>query len=283
MNLKLLKLKRKLILRFSLYSVCLFAVSVLITSCCKSFCWPPPVENASDVMNLDPSVTWIRARNLPDDDIYSLSTRKNIEILDFWGGWVTSELRLTDKGLKNLADINLPKLDRLELGYCDHISDKGLYYISQMDQIKSLYFIAFSNFSSTGICYLANMANIQSVCFDTGTAINDEDLKCLSKMNLELLTIHSNGGVTNKGLECVSNMTKLKSFYVYGDCDKVTDEGLDSLSKMKQLKILALPCNPNITDMVIVRLKQALPDCDIKIDRHSDEKKCPTGGQGNLN
>jgi hypothetical protein len=218
-------------------------------------------------MNLDPSVTWIRACGLSDDDIYSLSTRKNIEILDFCGGWTG----LTDKGLKNLADLNLPKLDRLELRYCNHISDEGLYYISQMEQIKSLYFGWYNGFTNAGLSHLSNMDRLSELCFQECKEINDEGLKYLSKMkSLRLLTTQGSEDITDNGLKYISHLENLESFYLYGNYNKVTDKGLGYLSEMKQLKILVLPDSPYITDSAIRKLNLALPSCDIRINRHSN-------------
>lgn len=248
----------------------LVSLAFLLTSCCASFYWPDPVCDASDVMNLDPSVTWIRARGLSDNDIHSLSTRTNIERLDFWGGWAVEELRLTDEGLKNLAGIKLPKLDRLELGYCDHISDKGLYYISKMDQIRSLYFVEYNRFSNAGLKHLSNMNELSELIFQGGKSIDDKGLKYLSKIkSLRLLTIQGSKDITDNGLEHISHLGNLESFYLYGDDNKVTNKGLGYLSEMKQLKVLVLPFSPYITDSDIIKLKLALPSCDVRINKHS--------------
>lgn len=267
MALKSLKLSRIFTLKILLCFMFITQILLFLSSCCKSFYWPPPVKNASDVMNLDPSVTWIRACGLSDDDIYSLSTRKNIEILDFCGGWTG----LTDKGLKNLADLNLPKLDRLELRYCNHISDEGLYYISQMEQIKSLYFGWYNGFTNAGLSHLSNMDRLSELCFQECKEINDEGLKYLSKMkSLRLLTTQGSEDITDNGLKYISHLENLESFYLYGNYNKVTDKGLGYLSEMKQLKILVLPDSPYITDSAIRKLNLALPSCDIRINRHSN-------------
>jgi hypothetical protein len=40
--------------------------------------------------------------------------------LDFAEGYVGGTIPLTDKGLKILADLHLPKIDALELGHCNN-------------------------------------------------------------------------------------------------------------------------------------------------------------------
>jgi len=110
-------------------------VVLSVPSCGK---WPPIVNTKEDIQRLATSEPSIRARGLPDRDIPSLARLKELRILDFSGGNAVMPARITDKGLAELAKLDLPQLETLTLGWCDNITDAGLAHIGRMQTINWL-------------------------------------------------------------------------------------------------------------------------------------------------
>jgi hypothetical protein len=102
---------------------------------------------------------------------------------------------------------------------------------------------------------------------DSRDLITDVALASLSKVgSLESLGLYY-GKFTDKGLEHLSGLPKLKSLAI-PNCRTFTDAGLEHLSKLSHLEHLDLR-RGSFSDAGLERLKEALPNCDIKADVRS--------------
>ena len=111
-------------------------ILLLIASGCGK--WPPSVETRDDIRRLPASEPSICARGLADQDIPALARFRNLRFLDFSGGNAVKEAKITDAGLAELAKLDLPHLETLQLGWCNNITDAGLIHVGQMQTITGL-------------------------------------------------------------------------------------------------------------------------------------------------
>jgi hypothetical protein len=96
------------------------------------------IRSATDLQDRDKSMTSLSIRSLSDAGILQLDSFKGLTSLDFYAGWGIEEAKLTDAGLKNISEMNLPKLEMLMLGYCKKITDYGMQYVARIKNLKYL-------------------------------------------------------------------------------------------------------------------------------------------------
>ncbi len=58
---------------------------------------------------------------------------------------------------------------------------------------------------------------------------------------------------------------------ILGEADQITDEGLQTLGKLKRLKVLRMDLARHMTPAGIEELKDSLPNCEIEIRGNPDE------------
>src|SRR5262245_36109854 len=125
------------------------ALGVLLLLCgCGS--WPPIVDSKRDIHRLSTSEPSVRARGLHDSDIPSLAHLSELWLLDFTGGHAVMDAPITDTGLALLADLDLPKLEVLNFGYCTGITDAGLAHIGRMHTVTWLSFMSCPRITDEG-------------------------------------------------------------------------------------------------------------------------------------
>src|SRR4051812_11244740 len=100
-----------------------FLLLIALLGCSGCGDWPPIVDNKADNQRLARSTASVRARGLSDSDIPALARLRQLRTLDFSGGQAVKRAKITDRGLAELATLDLPHLETLTLGYCDQITD----------------------------------------------------------------------------------------------------------------------------------------------------------------
>lgn len=168
--------------------------------------WGAIVDSAKDIKKLKPSTTAVRARGLPDQDIGSLSLITHLVNLDFYGGWKAEPAKLTDKGLHTLAQLNLPELKTLHIGFTDNISDAGLKDIASLAHLTRLGLIGCSKLTDQGLREIVSMPS------------------------LEDLDLRASPWVTDRTLEVLAHGKGLRGISLSG-CRNYTPAGLDKLKK----------------------------------------------------
>lgn len=179
--------------RAMLVGVGLFLLTLSSAGCGA---WFPHVRTAADVANVDPQTRGLTARPLSDADIPSLVRLPNVEFLDFWKGWADVDAKITDRGLEQLAKLQLPSLRWLCLGRCTRITDAGMVYVAQMKGIHRL-------------------------ALPQCTGITDAALTPLLTMDLELLDLRLCPGIDDKSVASLSKMQGLKDLWI-GGCDNLS-------------------------------------------------------------
>lgn len=177
---------------------------ILITQGCGK--WPEIVNSKKDILSLPETLTSVRARGLSDNDVPFLARFKNLSYLDFTGGSAIDEAAITDKGLYLLAQVNLPKLETLSLGYCQNITDVGLSCIASNRTIRWL-----------------SVMGCQKV--------TDRGLEALMPMRqLNALDLRGCRGISDTGLSYLGHMTNISNVLL-GGCPNITSSGMEMLQK----------------------------------------------------
>lgn len=168
--------------------------------------WPPVLDCEEEVKAVRKDVQEVRVRGLEDGEVATLERLSNLERLDFGSGHAVGEAMISDRGLKTLAGLSLPRLKILSLGYCDGITDRGLNHVAEMKSVTWLSLMACRGVTDEGIGNLAPMDNLKGL-----------DLRGCPR-------------VTDSGLVHLAQMDHLRQIWL-GGCDRVSMGGVKKLQK----------------------------------------------------
>jgi hypothetical protein len=175
------------------------AIALVTVSGCGD--WPPIVDSQKDIQALPASEPSVRARGLADRDIPSLSRLGQLRELDFHGGWKVEEAKITDEGLKQLAKLDLPKLETLTFGWSDKITDAGLAYVGQMQNITWLGLPACQGITDAGLPKLLTAQNLTGLDLRGCRYITDDGIQQLAqKKNWKEILLGGCPNVTAAGV-----------------------------------------------------------------------------------
>lgn len=158
----------------------ILALVFVVHSCGE---WPDVVESAEDVRRLDPKVTAVRTRSLPDTEIASLQRLENLRHLDFSSGHAAYDAAITDIGLMALSGLSLPRLEHLSLCYNENITNDGVAELGRMRHLRSLQLAACPNLTNDVLPVLAGMNHLRMLDLR-----GNDDLTVDGFMSLETLT-----------------------------------------------------------------------------------------------
>lgn len=165
---------------------------------------PAVFSEDNKIERLPPTTTSYRARNLADDNISSLSRFKGLVTLDFSAGLAVQPPKITDKGLAEIAKLDLPDLKRLSLGWNDEITDEGL---AHLPRIKTLIWLGLPS------------------C----TKITDAGLRRLAQLEGPVgLDLRACPNLTDEGIQQLAAKKDWEEIVLDG-CPKITPEGLARL------------------------------------------------------
>jgi hypothetical protein len=163
--------------------------------------WPPIVNTKRDIERLPPSQRSIRARFLSDSDIPSLARLRELRTLDFSGGNAVGPAKITDDGLAELANLDLPQLETLTLGWCDEITDAGLAHIARMQTITWLGLPSCPKITDAGLRELINAKNLTGLDLRGCPNITDDGIQQLAaKKNWERIDLGGCPKITPQGV-----------------------------------------------------------------------------------
>lgn len=164
------------------------------------------IEKSADLQKRGRTLTSLHVRSLSDDAIIKINQFVNLDYLDFDSGYAVEEAKLTDIGLKNLSQLNLPKLETIMLGHCNKITDEGMKYVAQIQTLKYLSLAACPRITDTGLTCLASSNSIETF-----------DLRGCS-------------GITDRGLGNLKGMPKIKEVLL-GGCNNISQAGIEDLRR----------------------------------------------------
>jgi Leucine-rich repeat (LRR) protein len=197
---------------------------------------------------------------------------------------------ITDSGLQFLS--NLQKLEDLDL-YDTDVTDAGIPHLVKLKSLRRLEFKKHWQSKKEPITekaapFLAQIPTLEYLEFES-LAVTDYALSELSKLpNLKTLcAIYGRSGesVTNIGLQHLSKIKSLESLSI--NTEKVTDEGILSLTKLTNLKELILTSCPKITNqgLSLIADMKNLKKISLTVSRYGrPEETCVTiSGLASLN
>lgn len=160
------------------------------------------VNNISDLEKRDNSLTSLSVRSLSDSEFNQIVKFKKLNYLDFTRGCGIEEAKITDAGLKNIWQLDLPNLEWLMLGYCTRITDAGMQYVAEMKRLKHLSLMGCRQITDNGL------------------------EKIMSLTTLEYLDVRGCRNITDRGLLSLANMKSLKEILL-GGCNNITPQGIE--------------------------------------------------------
>ena len=179
---------------------------VLLTTFDAFADWPPIVNSKQDIAALPPSTLRVRAQGLPDADISALNHLPLLRHLDFGGGHLALDARITDNGLASLGSAGLQRLEYLMLGHNTKITDAGLPHIARMHSITWLSLLVCPHITDAGLASLLTMTNLTGL-----------DLRgCI--------------GITDAGLERLAAKTNWQEI-MFGGCSNVSTNAIGKLQR----------------------------------------------------
>ena len=130
--------------------------------------------------------------------------------------------------------------------------------------------LAYAKITDEALCELSRSPKLQGISLE-GTRIGDLRLGCLAKLtHLESLTLDSTN-ITDKGLRHLAELKSLRVLCLTHTA--VTDAGLEWLGRLENLQRLEL-ANTRVTEAGVNRLKQRLPNLDVKAQCGKNWRRC---------
>ena len=275
---------RKIFLRFAILVFCLFLSS------CVGY-KTPVIKSVEDVQKLNPSTKWIRGRGLSDEAILYLGRIKGAESIDLCGGYLAGPANITDKGFENLAlvSVDLPNLRGISICSSDLITDKSLYWISKTQNIegvgitdcqkitsegfkylsenKNIRFLSaryLKNIDNHALKYFKEMPNLENLSVEGSDFISDESMSLISEMNLKILhcSFENPKSCSNEGFRDLGKSKTLEELHI-GINGNITFEGINYLSNIKTLKVLAIHNLRHASETDFKEFHAKLPNCEV--------------------
>lgn len=139
------------------------------------------------------------------------------------------------------------------------IGDKDLSFLVQAPTLQKLD-LSQTKITDAGLQEIARASSLR-VLKISDTAITNDGLAALKSLeNLEALEIHRTQ-VDARGLQHVIALPRLRRLMISGpDFDDDSIQALASMERLSQLRLI----DTHVTEAGIARLKQRLPDCDVR-------------------
>lgn len=159
-------------------------------------------------------------------------------------------LTISDEAVLRIAT-GCPRLEYINLGYCELITDKSLLYLSlHCADLKSVNLWRCSSLSTEGVKALLlrghKIRSLDVSCW--GNAVTDEFLQWVSKnaLALDRIQLQESYAITDVGFASLGQLPKLKHVDVYR-CDRISDDGIFALAhQTTQLRVLNCSGCPKI-------------------------------------
>lgn len=242
----------------------LVTFSTLFCGACGD--WPPAVHSKRDVERLSSTEQSIRARGLSDVEIPSLSRLINLQRIDFQGGWAAYQSRITDAGLAELAKLNLPNLEEMDLGKCPAITDAGLEQIGKIPTLTFLIIDENPNITHDGLLHLKELKNLAFLRLWACRNITDRAVDSISSItSLRELGLEQCSQITDAALPKLAELKNLRRLSLNG-CDQLTDEGIQHLATKEDWELIDVSGCKQVTQDGVRRLQAALPETGIRKD-----------------
>ncbi len=230
------------------------------------------------------NLTDLTALTLNDTQVTDLGLRQLKELTKLTSLTLWSNDPITDAGLAHLKD--LKKLRKLSI-YSPRgtLSDAGLEHLKGLTKLKELS-LRGTQFTDTGLENLKGLSSLATLRLEniiTARGMVHQKLTCHGLTHLKDLTDLTDLTLervkfTDENLVRLKELKSLTSLTLYGT--NITDAGLEhvkGLTSLKNFKVVYWPTHPRrnkegqvlltppITRREAIKLKEALPDCEVDI------------------
>jgi hypothetical protein len=189
-------------------------------------------------------------------DIRQALTRQN---------WVN--MGPADDMLRELA--SQTSVRTLQLGG-DQVADENLAYVGKMAGLEELYIGNCSRLTDKAFANLGGLKRLRILDVDS-CKMTDASLAVFSNLtNLEQLHVFGDG-FSDRGLAHLERLTGLRALALRDYHSRITDAGVESLSRMKMLQELGLDLAPMISNAAVGRLRGLKSLRSIYIERRPSD------------
>jgi Leucine-rich repeat (LRR) protein len=188
-------------------------------------------DKDGQIIAVDLALTWVT-----DDDLGKLATFMALRSIDL------SHARIGDLGLAQLRQLR--NVTNLRCHYCDYITDSGIAYIKNWENLESLN-VRGTEVTSRVFEHLVNMKKLKSL--DVGfSRVNDDGFDALSSLE-SLVELHIGGNkMSGLALPLLRLLPSLKHLDVNGsqrtDSGRwglmLTDINISKIASLEQLEVL---------------------------------------------
>jgi hypothetical protein len=192
-------------------------------------------------------------RNVSVDLLKSLNAFSELKDLSLY------ETRITDRHLDVVAECS-PQLTRLNLGFCQQITDTGLKSVLSLKELTYLNLGFCRKLSAESIGMLAKLHELESLNLSITETDDDALAKIGAIRSLRELDIDATQ-VTDEGLAKLTKLKQLRFLRLAGTA--VTDRGLKYLGSIDSLRHLNVS-DTQVTESGIALLRKELPKCIVK-------------------
>lgn len=170
------------------------------------------IEHMTRMRHLD-----LTTVSVHDDDLEHLSKMIDLRVLRL------DRTPITGEGLRYLED--LEKLEELNLDF-SNVNDDAMKHLENLKSLTALSLVLQKPLTDAGVAHLAGLTNMRLLIFAQHAEATDK--------------------ITDKGLTHLRGMTQLR--YLHLAATQITDDGVASISHLKNLDTLYLSTIDDITD-----------------------------------
>ncbi|MBN2589469.1 MAG: hypothetical protein JXA96_06380 [Sedimentisphaerales bacterium] len=220
-------------------------------------------------------VEYLAIKNIPlnDEDFKYLTSMSSLKSIFLQGNRPFRQpisYSFTDAGLMVMSQMK--SLESINLFYGE-FTDKGLEYLSKLNNLKTLIIPNCYSFTGSGLQYLTQLENLEHLNIGS-YSLKDVDLESMGQLkNLKKLILFNANNITNKGLAKLTGLSSLENLELWAP--KITTTGLNHLNALSNLTVLdvtggyAKDIEPDDTILNIENLKN-LEKLIIPVFRNED-------------
>jgi Leucine-rich repeat (LRR) protein len=134
-----------------------------------------------------------------------------------------------------------------------NINDEQADVIAKLENLEWME-LDNAELADSSLKFFSGLKKLRYLSLNHNEEITDEGLRHLTSLNLFFLDLSGCKGITNDGLEVLSNLTTLRHLALR-DCDGITEEGFEHLRKLTNLQELSVS-SENINGFGLVHLKK---------------------------
>ncbi len=181
-------------------------------------------------------------RTIPRFTPVGVAHLKNLKKVDFAQAWAASAGEYYgDEVVRQLA-ANLPNLESIKgLSY---LSVEGMKTLARFHNLKCLGVTLKDHrqgyYGPTGLSHLAGLGSLEELHISSGDALSDADLACLEPLGRLRDLFISSPSVTDRGLASIGKLKQLERLTVFSSVTRSALNQLNGLPKLSFLQVVTL-------------------------------------------